>query len=631
MKMNFTTKKDKLLSYSAMAAAFVACSSDANADIVYVDITDASLVLGDFATLDLDGDGVVDFGFILDSDTPDWTFVQAFGYLSALSYGNPNNQIAGYSGAFLPYASAIDSGAEIGAGLDFLTSTYNLAFIASLYSGVTYGQFGDGTDKFMGIQFDISGTLHYGWIRVNATVDPVTLTIKDWAYDDEADVPIIAGATATPIPLVSFASDAILVNETDAATTITVQLDIPGDASVDLDVNDALTTATNGADFTFSDPTSAIFSGGVTTVSFDVTLLDDIEFEGAETIVIDITNPIGCELGATIQYTIIINDDELPLPPFVNLDGSTVTLIENGIGGAVVMTISETADCVVDYALNAAGTTAAEALDFTYATGSITFTDGGSLSQAFDYAIIDDADVEPTENIVFEITGVTGTCAIGFITQSTVIIIDNDVPPIVGEVAFAAIASTIDEDNVTFTGTISMTEASDCEVVVILNIAASTADVTEDFEFVATVLTFEEGGPTAQTFDLNIFEDALVEPDETVVLEIGSISGSCTLDETADVLEVVIVNEDFVGIDEFAANGIQLYTYDNAVFIYLNESNANLGSNFQMLDASGRVVFNATLNDAQNIFTLSNLPSGMYVARITTNGKSIDKQVYLNN
>lgn len=629
--MKLLTKKDKLFSYSAMAAAFVACSSEASADIVYVDIPDASLILGDFATLDLDGDGVVDFGFILDSDTPDWTFIQAFGYLSGLSYGNPNNQFAGYSGAFLPYASAINSGDVIGSGLDFLASTYNLAFVASLYSGVTYGQFGDGTDKFMGFQFDISGTLHYGWVRVNATVDPVTLIIKDWAYDDEADLPIIAGATETPLPVVSFAADAILVNETDAATTITVQLDIPGDATVDLDVNAALTTATNGSDFTFSDPTSAVFSAGVTTLTFDVALSDDIEFEGSETIVIDITNPVGCELGATTQYSIIINDDELPLPPLVNLDGTGVTLTEASGGGSVVMNISETADCVVDYALNAAGTSATEALDFTYASGSITFTDGGPLSQSFDYSIIDDAEVEATENIVFEITGVTGTCAIGLITQSSVAITDNDVEPIVGEVSFETTSATVDEDDVIFTGTISMTEASNCEVTVILNEAASTATVTEDFEFTTTVLNFEEGGAPTQTFEVIIYDDGLIEPDEVFTIAIASVTGSCTIDADADAMEVVIVNNDFVGIDEFAANGIQLYTYDNAVYIYFNAFDANLGCNFQLLDASGRAVFNADLNNAQSKFTLNNLPSGVYVARITNNGKLFDKQVYLNN
>ncbi len=628
MKRTVHNNRKRLLAYSAMATAVISGATDVKADIVYVDIPDFTLNLGDFGILDLDGDGVIDFGFILDSQGADWTFIQGFGYLSALSYGNPSNQMAGYAGAFLPYASAFASGDLIGPDLNFLSSTYNLAFIASLYSGSTFGAFGDGTDKFIGVKFDIGGTLHYGWMRVNCTVDPVVFTLKDWAYDDEANVPIPAGATATPLPIAEFAPDAVIVNETDGSTVVNVVIDILGECSVDIDVNDILTTATNGADFTFTDPTTATFAGG-TSLTFDVILTDDADFEGSETIVFDLTNPIGCEIGLTNQFTVIINDDEVPLPPLVTMDG-TVTFLEESAGaGGINIHVSETTDCVVDYALNVAGTSATEGTDFTYTTGSVTFVEGGDLTQSFGYNIIDDAEVESPEGVLFEITGVSGTCAIGLTTQAGLTITDNDVAPVVGEVSFENVAGTIDEADAVFTGTVTMTEASDCEVTVGVNTGASTATEGTDFTFSTTVLTFNEGGAASQTIDLNILEDADIEADETVVLEITSIDGSCTLDETADALSVVIVNEDFVGIDEFASNGIQLYTYDKAIFIYLDEL-LNADNQFQLLDANGRVVYNNVLTDKQNKFTLSNLPVGVYIARITNNGKSMDKQVYIN-
>lgn len=629
--MKINTKKEKLLSYSAMAAAFIACGTDAYADIVYVDIPDATLGFGDFATLDLDGDGVVDFGFILDSSSASWTFIQAFGNLSALSYGNPDNMMAGYSGAFLPYASAIGAGDEIGPALGFLSSTYNLAFIASLYSGVTYGQFGDGTDKYIGVKFDIGGTLHYGWIRVNCSVGPVSMTIKDWAYDDNADTPIIAGDEATPLPVATFETDAIIVSEASGSTTFSVQINIPGEASVDLDVNDALSTATNGLDYSFTDPTTAVFTGGITTLSFDVTLIDDLDFEGSETIVIDIINPVGCELGAIGQYSIIINDDEIPLPPLVNFDGTAAALDESAGGGSIVINVSETTDCVVDYALNGALTTATEALDFTYSTGSIIFTSGGPVAQSFDYSIIDDAEVEATENIVFEITGVAGTCAIGLITQSAVAILDNDVAPVIADVAFESTSATIEEADAVFIGTVVVSESSDCIVTLGVNNAASTATEGTDFTFSTTSVSFTAGGATLQDFDLNIIGDNDIETDENVVIEITGVDGDCVLDGAASALEVVILNDDFVGIDEFAANGIQLYTYDDAVYIYFTVDQLANDTKFQLLDASGRMVFDAALANKQNKFTLTQLPAGVYMARILQNGKTLDKQVYLNN
>jgi hypothetical protein len=630
MKKNLLTTNKRLLAYSAMAAALVTNSDQVMADIVYVDIPDATLELGDFGTLDLDGDGVVDFGFILESDTPDWTFIYGFGNLSALSYGNPSNQFVGYSGAILPYGSALATGDLISPDLNFLTSSggYNLGFFASVYSGVTYGQFGDASDHFIGVKFDIGGAIHYGWIRVNCTVSPVSMTIKDWAYDDEADTPIPAGATLTPLPVANFSGDAIIESETATSTTVTVQLDIPGDCSVDIDVNDALTTATNGADFTMSDPTAVSFVGRVTTVFFDITLTDDAEFEGSESIILDITNPVGCEIGASSQYAIIINDDEVPLPPLVSMDGLTASAEESAGAGAIDITISETADCVVDYNIGA-GTTATEGSDFTYTTGSVTFTDGGALTQSFDYNIIDDADVETAETIIFEITGVSGTCEIGLTPTSTVNITDNDVAPVIGEVAFDEVSGTVDEADITFTGTVNISEAADCEVTLNVNEAASTATNGEDFTFSSTVLTFTEGGATSLDFDLDINEDIDVETDETVVIEITSIDGNCTLDAGSDALNVVIVNEDVVSIDEFAANGITLYSFNNEVYINLTELNANTNM-FQLLDASGRVVFNAQIISLQNKFTLTELPAGVYVARLTGNGASLDKQIYLN-
>jgi hypothetical protein len=63
------------------------------------------------------------------------------------------------------------------------------------YGGLdlTYGQFGNAGDRFMGFKFDIDGSLHYGWARLNITINPVTVTVKGYAYDDIPNNPIIAG------------------------------------------------------------------------------------------------------------------------------------------------------------------------------------------------------------------------------------------------------------------------------------------------------------------------------------------------------------------------------------------------------------------------------------------------------
>ncbi len=194
MKKLYKKNAGKLTAYSAMAGAFVALSTDANATVVYTDITDVDMVLGDGLPIDLDDNGVIDFLIIDQSNTGgNWTWVQMYGY-TASGYGNDNNKALGYFGGILSYASALGSGDAINSDGSFIANVGgNEAVLVSVYSGVNYGQFIGANDKYVGVQFDIDGDIHYGWIRVDCDVTPTTATIKDWAYEDAVEATIDAG------------------------------------------------------------------------------------------------------------------------------------------------------------------------------------------------------------------------------------------------------------------------------------------------------------------------------------------------------------------------------------------------------------------------------------------------------
>lgn len=207
-KIYNTNTTRKLTAYSAMAAALTITASEADAQVVYNDIDDVSLEAAetyDLFSLDMDDNGVVDFVFragLLNSGT--WRFASILGMYSSLSAGNVNNQVLGYYSSY-PYASALGPDFEIGPKDDFLaySSQSNYAILGSSAHDIVYGQFGDEGDKFIGVQFDISGDTHYGWIRVNETLGvPTTLEIKDYAYQASADVPILTGDTVgSPIAI----------------------------------------------------------------------------------------------------------------------------------------------------------------------------------------------------------------------------------------------------------------------------------------------------------------------------------------------------------------------------------------------------------------------------------------------
>lgn len=62
------------------------------------------------------------------------------------------------------------------------------------YSNVRTGGKFKGKKGYLGVRFQISGETHYGWIRFMADDDLKNGRIMDWAYEDQPNTPIKAGA-----------------------------------------------------------------------------------------------------------------------------------------------------------------------------------------------------------------------------------------------------------------------------------------------------------------------------------------------------------------------------------------------------------------------------------------------------
>ena len=55
-----------------------------------------------------------------------------------------------------------------------------------------------GHRAYMGVEFDIAGATHYGWIDLRVAPDNPYAEIYGWAYETEPGVSIIAGAIPEP-------------------------------------------------------------------------------------------------------------------------------------------------------------------------------------------------------------------------------------------------------------------------------------------------------------------------------------------------------------------------------------------------------------------------------------------------
>lgn len=203
---NATNEKNSISKYAAMAGAFIAGTS-VNAQIIYTDVNpDAVVDANNPFTVDMDANGVNDFEFTIQDINGGFTY---YGGLVNVAYSGIGAGVAGLNGgimgsvssqASMNIASALMSSNLVDSNGSFLSDGVLAASIDVVATGLfssaftTYpGNFKGQTDKFIGVNFDINGNNHYGWVRldVNNTCDQII--VKDYAFNGVPNLPLYAG------------------------------------------------------------------------------------------------------------------------------------------------------------------------------------------------------------------------------------------------------------------------------------------------------------------------------------------------------------------------------------------------------------------------------------------------------
>lgn len=197
--------------------------------------------------------------------------------------------------------------------------------------------------------------------------------------------------------------------------------------------------------------------------------------------------------------------------------------------------------------------------------------------------------------------------------------------PVIG---FNGITHEVVEGEVEVNWSLEVSEFANCFAYISFDGESSSASNYDDFIFKKMEIYFESTSDN-QNFDFSIFDDFIVEGDETVVLEIFEVTGGCTIDPSANILTVTIIDNELTAIDDFEQNGIELFTNYNELSLNLEAQPKN-DTKFYLIDISGKPVFNANVTSVQNKFHIGELPTGIYIAQIIIDGKSIEKKVYIN-
>lgn len=209
-------KKFSLLQYSTAAVALLGATA-ASSQVVYTDI-DPDVVLDEpdeMFGIDLDGDGLNDFNFFNESYSAT-VFYMDFGNVNAIFAGVFDTMqngimaqtvyLSGAGGYTYVLPTAIESGIVINDSNIFFNDNYQTlvktvretGYFPSTFNWGYWNSYfwGEQIEKFLGFRFaDEENIRRYGWIRCSVIDSGRTLIIHDYAYELQAEYPIVAGDT----------------------------------------------------------------------------------------------------------------------------------------------------------------------------------------------------------------------------------------------------------------------------------------------------------------------------------------------------------------------------------------------------------------------------------------------------
>jgi len=207
--------------------------------------------------------------------------------------------------------------------------------------------------------------------------------------------------------------------------------------------------------------------------------------------------------------------------------------------------------------------TAAPGADYLPATGVLTFPQGETL-QTFAVPIINDLEIEPVETVVLKLSDPTNLTLgaageLDFQNEAHLHIVSDD-----NLIGFASPTFTVNENTVSGFAVITVTRQGSTNGFASVEVSVSnrTATAGLDFTNVLTTLTFAPG-ETVKYYFITIYDDTLVEGDETLEVALSNPSPGTFLGTSSAILTIVD--------NDFAAGELN---FDSAVYA-VNEFETN--------------------------------------------------------
>jgi len=230
------------------------------------------------------------------------------------------------------------------------------------------------------------------------------------------------------------------------------------------------------------------------------------------------------------------------VPLDVAFSNTTFTVDEGEAEATIAVTLNTASTSTIDVNYTTADGTASQGLDYTAASGTLTFAPG-ETSKTFTVAIADDQLDEPDETISLSLS-LSGRGATITASSATLTILDNDPAPTIALPEAVAVPENAGA------GTINVALSAPSAQTVTVDYATAPGTATEGQDYTATngTLTFAPG-ETSKTIGVPIVDDQLSEGAETIQLTLSnpvnavlgaSASATMTIEDNDDLPSVAI-------------------------------------------------------------------------------------------
>ena len=358
----------------------------------------------------------------------------------------------------------------------------------------------------------------------------VTATTADAAGNfgiDSTTNELTLVTTLHPLPLVNFDVDMETVSESRGLLNVTATLSEPQSTIIQVPLL-LRGSAAPQVDYYLPDGSSLSFPAGVTTASVRVVIVDDTAYESTETVQLVMDTPVGAKLGSVFTHAITVTDNDLPDVTFTTSSQTA----EEGSGATVSATVTVRLNAWVNYPvvvpLVFSGTATVHD-DYSFSPLPQIEIPAGCQTGSKTFFIVDDALPEPTETLVIQLGAMSGAVAStqpGAINSHTIFIPQNDAPT----VSFTSAYRRVYEHAGTMEVTARLSSPFYADVNVPLS-STGTATAGLDYTLSNTKFAFAAGQTTA-TLNVNVVDDWLAEPTESLCLLMGTPSGGAMLGVT---------------------------------------------------------------------------------------------------